>query len=70
MARFRALLCDPFITVEAENVEEAQLAAFARFVRDLSPGDFTVWQSREGDAWDEWDEEVGEKSLNQEIMKS
>jgi hypothetical protein len=49
--KFRALLGDRFLEVEAETVEGAQEQAFAKLVRDLSPADFTAWPTDENDEW-------------------
>lgn len=49
--KFRAMLCDTFIDVQASDELAAQEMAFAKCVRDLSPSDFIVWQTDENDAW-------------------
>lgn len=51
MAKYRALLGDRFIDVEAETEEEAQNLAFAKAVRGLKPQDFIVWETGEHDEW-------------------
>jgi hypothetical protein len=51
--KYRALLGDRFLDIEAESEAGAQEQAFARLVRDLSPGDFTVWPTGPGDDWKE-----------------
>lgn len=49
--KFRALLGDRFIDVEAESEEEAQNLAFAKAVRDIRPQDLVVWQTGDHDDW-------------------
>jgi hypothetical protein len=49
--KFRAMLGDRFLDVEAETEAAAQEQAFARLVRDLSPSDFTVWETGPADEW-------------------
>lgn len=51
--KFRCLLGDRFINVEADSIEGAQEQAFARVVRDLSPADFTAWETGPQDEWAE-----------------
>lgn len=51
--KFRALLGDQFIDVEADSEKAAQEQAFAKFVRSLSPAHFTVWETGEADEWRE-----------------
>jgi hypothetical protein len=45
------MLGDRFISVEADSVEAAQEQAFAKTVRDLSPADFTAWETGPQDEW-------------------
>jgi hypothetical protein len=45
------MLGDQFIDVEADTEAAAQEQAFAKFVRDLSPADFTAWETGPQDAW-------------------
>lgn len=47
MAKFRTMLGDRFIEVDAIDELAAQEQAFAKHVRDLSPADFTIC----GDEW-------------------
>lgn len=49
--RYRALLGDQFLEVEAESEEAAQEQAFAKLIRSLSPAHFTVWETGEQDEW-------------------
>ena len=42
MTKFRTMLGDRFIDVEAESEAAAQEMAFAKLVRDLSPADFVI----------------------------
>ena len=51
--KFRAMLGDQFIDVEADTEEAAQEQAFAKFVRSLSPAHFTVWETGPQDEWAE-----------------
>jgi hypothetical protein len=51
MAKFRAMLGDRFLDVDADSTEAAQEAAFALFVARLKPQDFTVWPTDEADEW-------------------
>jgi hypothetical protein len=51
MAKYRAMLGDRFIEVEASSEEEAQNLAFAKAVRDLKPQDFTVWATGDQEDW-------------------
>jgi hypothetical protein len=51
--KFRALLGDQFIDVEADSEEAAQEQAFAKTVRSLSPAHFTVWPTGPDDEWGE-----------------
>ncbi len=49
--KWRAMLGDQFIDVEADTEEGAQEQAFARLVRDLKPQDFTAWPTGDHDDW-------------------
>lgn len=49
--KFRAMLGDQFIDVEADSEKAAQEQAFAKFVRSLSPAHFTVWETGNADDW-------------------
>lgn len=49
--KYRALLGDQFIDVEADSEEAAQEQAFAVTVRGLSPADFIVWETGPRDEW-------------------
>lgn len=61
--KFRAMLGDQFIDVEAETEAAAQEQAFAKFVRSLSPAHFTVWETGDQDEWrEEQQAAVGEAS--------
>jgi len=51
--KFRCLLGDRFLDVEADSEAAAQEQAFARLVRDLSPADFTAWRTGPQDEWRE-----------------
>lgn len=51
--KYRALLGDKFLYVEADNEAAAQEIAFAKTVRDLKPTDFTVWETGPDDEWRE-----------------
>ena len=42
MTKFRTMLGDRFIDVEAESEAAAQEMAFAKLVRDLTPADFVI----------------------------
>lgn len=49
--KYRAMLGDRFIEVEAHSEEAAQEQAFAKLVRDLKPQEFTVWETGDHDDW-------------------
>lgn len=49
--KYRCMLGDRFIDVEAENEQEAQEQAFARHIRSLTPVDFQVWPTGKDDDW-------------------
>jgi hypothetical protein len=49
--KFRCMLGDRFLDVQAESLEAAQEQAFARLVRDLSPADFIAWETGPTDEW-------------------
>lgn len=49
--KYRALLGDRFLEVEADDEQHAQEIAFAKLVRDLTPRDFTVWPTGPEDDW-------------------
>lgn len=49
--KFRCLLGDRFLDVEADSEAAAQEQAFARLVRDLSPSNFIVWETGPQDEW-------------------
>lgn len=51
--KFRCMLGDQFIDVEAATEAAAQEQAFAKFVRSLSPAHFTVWETGDQDDWAE-----------------
>jgi hypothetical protein len=51
--KYRAMLGDQFIDVEADTEAAAQEQAFAKFVRSLSPAHFTVWPTGAEDEWRE-----------------
>lgn len=51
MTKFRTMLGDRFIDVEADCEAAAQEMAFAKLVRDLSPADFVI-------CGEEWTEDV------------
>lgn len=51
--KFRCLLGDQFIDVEAESEAGAQEQAFAKLVRSLSPEQFIVWETGPADEWRE-----------------
>lgn len=51
--RFRCLAEPSYIEVDAADADEAQLKAFAIYVRDLSPTVIAAWPKTEGDAWSE-----------------
>lgn len=51
--KFRCMLGDQFIDVEAESEAGAQEMAFALTVRALSPAHFTVWPTGSDDEWRE-----------------
>lgn len=59
--KFRCMLGDQFIDVEAETEAGAQEMAFARTVRSLSPAHFTVWPTGSHDEWREDDAGAGSK---------
>lgn len=50
--KFRCLLEPVIVEVDAENQYDAQLFAFARYVRDLSPSDIQCWEAKAGDEWE------------------
>jgi hypothetical protein len=43
--KFRALLSDTFIDVDADTEEEAQRFARARLIQELEASHFIVWQT-------------------------
>jgi hypothetical protein len=49
--KFRCLIEPQFIDVVAANAYDAQLLAFAKMVRDLSPSDFVAWETGPTDEW-------------------
>jgi hypothetical protein len=51
--KFRAMLGDQFIDVDADSEKAAQEMAFAKFVRSLRPEHFTVWETGDADEWRE-----------------
>jgi hypothetical protein len=51
--KYRCLVEPTYVTVEADNRYDAQLLAFAKTVRDLSPSDFVVWETGPKDEWAE-----------------
>lgn len=51
--KFRAMLGDQFIDVEADTEKAAQEQAFAKLVRSLSPAQFIVWPTGNEDEWRE-----------------
>lgn len=51
--KYRALLGDQFLEVEADTEEAAQEQAFAKMVRALSPSHFVVWPTGPQDEWGE-----------------
>lgn len=51
--KYRCLLGDQFIDVEADSEAAAQEQAFAKLVRSLSPAQFTVWETGPADDWAE-----------------
>lgn len=51
--KWRAMLGDQFIDVEADSEKAAQEMAFARLVRQLSPAHFICWESGSADEWSE-----------------
>lgn len=53
MTKYRCMLGDRFIDVEADSEEQAQNVAFAKHLRSLSPAHFTVWETGSQDDWAE-----------------
>lgn len=51
--KYRALLGDQFIDVDADSDRAAQEMAFAKFIRALTPAHFTVWATGDQDEWGE-----------------
>lgn len=51
MGNFLATLPDQYVHVVADNEHDAQLIAFAKFIRDLSPSAFTVRELVKADPW-------------------
>jgi hypothetical protein len=51
--KFRCLLGDQFMEVDATDRDDAQNQAFAKFVARLSPSDFIVWETGPQDEWRE-----------------
>jgi hypothetical protein len=49
--KFRCMLGDRFLDVQAESLEAAQEQAYAKLVRDLSPSDFVAWETGPTDEW-------------------
>jgi hypothetical protein len=49
--KWRCMLGDRFIDVEADSEVAAQEQAFARTVRDLTPADFIAWETGPTDEW-------------------
>lgn len=49
--KFRCMLGDQFIDVEADSEAGAQEQAFAKLVRDLSPAQFIAWETGPADEW-------------------
>lgn len=59
--KYRCMLGDQFIDVEAETEAGAQEMAFARTVRSLSPAHFTVWPTGSEDDWRDEEPNAGGK---------
>ena len=49
--KFRAIVDDQFIEVDAADRADAQNQAFAKFVARLSPSNFIVWETGPQDEW-------------------
>lgn len=49
--KFRCLAEPSYIEVDADDADEAQLKAFAIYVRDLSPTKISAWPATDEDVW-------------------